>query len=413
MKQLLEQLNKHIQTKGNDIFTHLDVCHLITGTWSCVVKPVEYRTRNIIALDNRLFVRCIRDQIELLFDGRSLYKSEVLNKETQKLTISFALSENLIRIQGCKNVDGTYKLAEDIKDFKPSSVSFHSSHILSLGEPEVFPKEEALKNMSGLEFWLIPDKNCMVYSGSTKVANITDISHNKLLFAQSEPVKSPFIDETDRSLFLTPSQSLEYVGSNCYSFFKSPNDFILFLALEPYEFSSTIQNQSLFKMEMGKNYIEFILSYSEEEITNNKEQEFVRQLYITQKVKIDELIYETVNFVDMFYKNWLIKNERPGPTIYFLSTQSVKENKATIQNYNYHDKWFIFEKLEYKINDTITEQEPIKITIGGNYHGKIKEIFLFNRRLIADEAFDDQSVKWIMAYLKQKYAITDTLIKLK
>ena len=364
MKQLLEKLNHHLKTKGNETYVNSDISQLLTNNWSCTVVPVEYRTRTVISIDNRLILRWVRNKIELLFDGETLYKSDPLTN-LDKIKLSFAFSESLIRIQGTENHDGTFKLNKRIVDFNPTNISFHSSHVLSLGEPEVFPKEDALKNMSGLNFWFKPENS---------------------------------------DVLLVPPERLEFSGSNC-----SLNDYILFFAIEPYEYSSQIQDQSIIKIEMTNGYIEYVLSYTEEEISNSKEPEYSRQLYITQKISIDDVTYETKNFVDVFYKNWLIKNERPGPTILFLSTQSTKENIATIENYNYHDKWFIFDRLHFNVSNL----NLVNIIIGGTYHGKIKEVFLFNRALFTDEAFDDQSIKWIMAYLKKKYAITDTLIKLK
>lgn len=366
MKHLLKKLNDHIKAKGNETYDDPDTTQLITENWSCVVKPVEYRTKTVISIDNRLLLRWIRNQIELLFDNETLYKSDVIDLDTFSLTLSFSFSEGLIRIQGCKKNDGTFRLIKNISDFNPTNITFHSSYVLSLGEPETFGKEEALKNMTGLKYW--------------------------------------FNSET----LLAPSECIHYSGSN-----SSLNDYIIFFAIEPWEYSSQIQDQSILKIETSNGYIEYLLSYVEEDITHTKEPEFVRRLYITQKVKINDALYETTNFVDLFYKNWLIKNERPGPTILFLSTQSIKENIATIQNYNYNNKWFIFDSFEHNVKTITSNLDTFNITIGGTYHGKIKEIFFFNRSLLADEAFDDLSIKWIMAYLKQKYAITDTLINLK
>lgn len=366
---MLKKLNDHIHTKGNETYLSDDVIQLITENWSCIVKPVEYRTKTIISINNVLILRWIRNQIEILYENETLYKSNIIDKDASNITLSFAFSEGLIRIQGCKNNEGTFRLKKHISQFNPTYVFFHSSHILSIGEPETFSKKEALKNMTGLLYWFNPENS---------------------------------------DIMLLPSENIQVSGSNC-----SLNDYIIFFAIEPYEYSSHIQDQSILKIETNNGYLEYLLSYIEEDITHTLEPEYIRRLYITQKVKINELSYVTNNFVDLFYKNSFIRNERPGPIILFLSTQSIHNNIATIRNYNYNNKWFIFDNIELNVKNITSNLDTYNITLGGTYHGKIKEIFFFNRSLLAEEAFDDLSIKWIMAYLKQKYAITDTLIKVK
>lgn len=362
MKQILQNLNKHVQLNVNEPYRDFELNNLITNAWSCKLKTIKHRTRNVLSFDNIIILRWTRDTIELLYEQNVLYKSPVI--ATEEITISLALSEGFIRIQGSKDFDGTHRLTpSNVSQYIPKELTLSNQHIITFGEPGIFAKEEALKNMSGLDFWV-----------------------------------------KDEELILNPSESIVRTG------FHIDTDFILFLAIEPYEYVSKIQDQLILKISNENYSNEYFLTYSEEEFGNIKDQESLRRLFIKQRVVVGDKTYEEVNPVDLIIRNWLIRNERPGPPIYFISTQTENNDKTIIQNYNYNKKWFTFD--EVKCNN-IDFQKDVNIQIGGTYQGKIKEIFLFNRKLVSQNAFEDQSIKWIMAYLKQKYAITDTLIDLK
>lgn len=358
---ILQDLNAYLQSNSNEPFQSAELVNLITGSWSCKLKVVQHRTRNIINLDNNLIIRWIRDTIEIIWKQNVLYKSPAIL--TEEITLSLALAEGFIRIQNSKSSDGTYKLiSSNVAEYIPNVLSLSKQHIFSFGEPSVFIKEEALKNMSGLEYWL----------------------HTET--------------------YLEPSQSLENKGYNL------DGDYILFLAIEPYEYVSTIQDQLILKLSNDHYSNEYFLTYSEEEFGDFREQESLRKLHIKQKVISGSSTCEEINLVDILSRNWLLRNEIPGPSIYFISTQTNHAGKTILQNYNYNGKWFTFDAIECPVG---VPQKNIAIQIGSNYQGKIKEIFLFNRKLVSENTFEDQSIKWIMAYLKQKYAITDTLINLK
>jgi len=184
---ILQDLNAYLISNNSDPFQSAELVNLITGSWSCKLKVVQHRTRNIINLDNNLIIRWIRDTIEIIWKQNVLYKSPAIL--TEEITLSLALAEGFIRIQNSKSSDGTYKLiSSNVAEYIPNVLSLSKQHIFSFEEPSVFIKEEALKNMSGLEYWL----------------------HTET--------------------YLEPSQSLENKGYNL------DGDYILFLAIEPYEY---------------------------------------------------------------------------------------------------------------------------------------------------------------------------------
>jgi hypothetical protein len=385
---------------------------LLNHDWSCVVDLKNVDDISLFNFYNGVTIVWRNNQVAVLENSRCcLATAPIKLSEDGKVTLSFSLLEGFIRALNTVGTDGTWK-GEPITNKSTGIVDINSSAVKEIKSgAETFDKHECLKNMSGLEFWLNPEQNHLVTDNNNKVSQISSQSPNNIVLKQYVDDKLPEFQNHDQTLFFEPNQFLQYQGKELNWLFNQEHNMIMFLAIEPYEYVSPIDPQTLFKINQNKNEYTLMYTRTKEEIGDYKNREFTYRFFIKHQY-INGQHYETVNFVDLLTTQWIYKNERPGPTVFFLITQQIKDGRIKIQNYNYNKKWFIFEEINQDINLNGTD-DPIQMYIGNNYHGKIKEMFIFNRHMTSQNIFDDQSVKWIMAYLKYKYAIQENLVDLK
>lgn len=410
MEQLIEQIDSGL--KRNIGMIRQNVSFLLTNPWSSEFYLKDIEDKAIINFYNGVIISWKAKKIVITENGHLIVSTPPINlPEDGKIVLSFALNEGFIRVLKSTGTDGTWK-GKHIQNTKSERVFLNPKYVLSIEEgPRVFDKHECLKNMTGLEYWFVPHQDCFVFSGTKDVGRIHSQTWNDTCLVQNDQTKAPIIVPEDKTIFFEPGKYLEYQGNNLDWLFKPNHNMILFLAIEPYEYVSPLEEQTIFKITQEKNEYSLMYTRTREEIGDYKNREHMYRFFIKHKY-VNDNNYETTNFVDLFTTQWIYKNERPGPSIYFLITQQVKDNQIRIKNYNYNKKWFIFEELKKDINSDISN-EPIYFQLGGKYHGKIKELFIFNREITSENVFDDQSIKWIMAYLKYKYAIEEKLIDLK
>lgn len=411
MNPLLQLINQNISA-GVDQLVHDDVSWLFNHDWSCVIDLSN--TQNVTLFDfyNGCTISWHNNQILVMENDVCCLSTPSINlPKDGKVILSISLTEGFIRVLNAIGTNGTWK-GVGLRDKNSRMIYVNTERVKEIeGGAETFDRQECLKNMSGLELWLVPHKDCYVISGTNIVSTIQSQTANNIVFNQNAKNKLPKIISEDLSLFFEPEQCLLYQGKEFNWLFNHEHDMILFLAIEPYEYVSPFQTQTILKFIQDKNEYSLMYTRTQEELGNYKNREFTYRFFIKHQY-INGSTYETLNFVDLFTTQWIYKNERPGPAIYFLITQQIKDNHIKIQNYNYNKKWFIFEELNQNISLNSID-EPTELQLGGNYHGKIKELFIFNRKLTSENVFQDQSVKWIMAYLKYKYAIEEKLIDLK
>jgi hypothetical protein len=413
MNQLIENLNKGLQSNRRKFRCNGSL--LLSDLWSCELslndlKNVKFKL--LITFYNGIAINWNHNKITITENSHVLLSTAVISlPEDGKVFLSLALKEGFIRLLNSNGTDGTWK-GKAISLFESEKMFLDPAHVLSLQEgPKLFEKHEALKNMTGLDFWFVPHKDCFVFSGTNNVGRSQSQNWNNISLIQNDINKAPIVDSKDGTIFFEPNKYLEYHGNHFNWLFDSNHNMILFLAIEPYEYVSPLEEQTIFKITQGKNTYSLMYTRTKEEIGDYRNREYTYRFFIKHQYITDKS-YQTTNFVDLFTTQWIYKNERPGPSIYFLITQQIKDNQIKIQNYNYNKKWFIFEELKKEINPVVSN-EPSYFKLGGEYHGKIKELFIFNREIHTENIFDDQSIKWIMAYLKYKYAIEEKLIDLK
>lgn len=411
MNPLLQIINANLQNHINQSI-HNDVSWLLNHEWSCILNLKNISDTKLFDFYNGITIHWNNNVVSVIENGHCCVTTAPIKpSEDGKVTLSFSLHEGFIRALNTVGTDGTWK-GDRITNNNSGIVDIDLDAIKEIKNgAQTFDKHECLKNMSGLEFWLVPEQKHIITIHDNKVSTISSQSPNNIVLKQYVDDLLPEFQNHDQTLFFEPKQFLKYQGKELKWLFNQEHNMIMFLAVEPYEYVSPIEPQTLLKIIQNKNEYTLLYTRTQEEIGDYKNREFTYRFFIKHQYVNGEK-YETVNFVDLLTTQWIYKNERPGPTIFFLITQQIKDGRIKIQNYNYNKKWFIFEEINQDINLNGTD-DPIEMYIGNNYHGKIKEMFIFNRHMTSQNIFDDQSVKWIMAYLKYKYAIQENLVDLK
>jgi hypothetical protein len=348
--------------------------------------------------------------------GKELTKTEKIEFiEQQKINVSFSFSEGIIRLTGTGLTDGTWKgVAPRTKAIPFISISNDKTktYIESIEEGgKFFQISDSLKNIAGLKLWLKWDNPCDLYPETNKIASWKDNSGNSNHLLQEDILKAPQLD-LDREMIEFNSGDILYSKPFNIDLQRDLNLTIM-AVFEMSEFVFKGDKQRVLTLiDSNNNSIDMILEKEKDQIGRYPEYTNVTRVFCKHVFNICGKTFENKNFIDLFtgYKflDRFIDNEVPGPRVFLLSYQSIENNKIFMKDFNYHkDKWFSLTETneELQIKKSNAANAKLILNPDGNFSGRIKEIFIFDR--IFFNSSENKNENWILLYLKQKYKLND------
>ncbi len=354
--------------------------------------------------------------------GKDIIRSEkMIFDEQQKINISFSFPEGIMRIIGTGLTDGTWK-GSTPRTKSVTSITFSNDktkpYVDFIGEQgRFFQISDSLKNISGLKLWVKSDNPCELHPDTKKIKIWKDNSGNSNDLIQPNSELAPVLDTNTGEILFVPGTILEIPDFNIN--FHKNTDLTIFVMLEMSEYVLKEKKQKILSISNSLDEsIDMILEKKEEQIGRYPEFHDVTKIYLNHIFTSNEKTFINENFVDLFtsYKflDKYIRNQKPGPQLFLLAYQSIKNNKVFIKDYNYNEnKWFSLtetnEEFEFKINKE--NKSRLLLSPDKKFSGKIKEIFIFDRMFL--DSNEQNNENWIFLYLKQKYKLNNVKFTLE